>query len=173
MSRTREALLNAEAEHSARYLKKYDHIDIEQKLLLLNLGKEQLTNQNLSELRQSYNCINECIKQPLLALDISLDESFARKEEIKFVFLPVLSKRKRLVLELIDKKVTAASIEKIRSALKHLQNKRIRAEIEKPLSWLDRKNQILKKEYHSLTIDETERAMSTSGTKNILNISSE
>jgi hypothetical protein len=55
--------------------------------------------------------------------------------------------------------VTDASILKIRSALKYIQNSRDREKIEKPLSWLHRKNQFLKKEYDSISIFEKDRTV--------------
>jgi hypothetical protein len=159
MSRTHEALLRAEARHQSRYFKNYNPLDIEQKLLMLNLGKKQLADQTLSSLRRSLIRINECIKHPLASLGVYPDESLQSEEELKMAFIPVLLKRKRLVLELIDTKVTDASILKIRSALKHMQNSRVRENIEKPLSWLHRKNQILKKEYDSISIFEKDRSI--------------
>ena len=155
MSRTHIALLRAEVEHKLKYQKNCDQLDIEPQLRRLNLGKQQLASQNLSELRQSINRINACIQKPLSSLNIDLDELLQGKEELITAFLPVLLKRKRLVLELIDTKVTDASIIKIRSALKHMRNSHARVKIEKPLSWLQRKNQFLKKEYHSIAVAET------------------
>ena len=159
MSRTHEALLRAEASHQARYFTNYNPMDIEQKLLMLNLGKKQLADQTLSSLRRSLIRINECIKHPLESLGIYPDETLRSEAELKEAFLPVLLKRKRMVLELIDTKVTDASILKIRSALKQMQNSRDREKIEKPLSWLHRKNQILKKEYDSISIFEKNQAI--------------
>ncbi|MBT8369767.1 MAG: hypothetical protein KJO34_02320 [Deltaproteobacteria bacterium] len=156
MSRTHIALLRAEAEHKLKYQKNCDQLDIEPQLRRLNLGKQQLARQNLSELRQSINRINACIQKPLSSLNIDLNEFLQGKEELITAFLPVLLKRKRLVLELIDTKVTDASIIRIRSALKHMGNSHARAKIEKPLAWLQRKNQFLKKEYHSISAAETE-----------------
>jgi len=173
MSRTHNALLRAEAEHKSKYQKKCDQLDIKPQLRRLNLGKQQLTSQNLSELRQSINSINECIKQPLSSLNIDLDESLQGKAELIIAFLPVLLERKRLVLELIDTKVTDASIIKIRSALKHMRNRQARAKIEKPLSWLQRKNQLLKREYHSIAVAETRRTMATAEAEISFNESSE
>jgi hypothetical protein len=156
MSRTHEALLRAEAKHQSRYFNNYNPLDIEQKLLLLNLGKKQLRNQSLSNLKQSLIRINECIKQPLASFGISLDESSLSEKELKAAILPVLLKRKRLLLELIDTKVTEASITRIRSALKLMQNSHVREKIEKPLSWLHRKNQFLRKEYDLISVFEKE-----------------
>jgi hypothetical protein len=158
MSRTHEALLRAEATRQSRYFDNYNPLDIEQKLFLLNLGKKQLAKQSLSNLKQSLIRINECIKQPLASFGISPDESSLSEKELKTAILPTLLKRKRLVLELIDTKVTEASIIKIRSALKHMQNSHVREKIEKPLSWLHRKNQFLRKEYDLLSVFEKERA---------------
>jgi len=155
MSRTYEALLQAEAKHRSRHLENHDYLDIEQKLLQLNLSKEHLVNQNLSELVQSLNAINTCIAEPSTALDINSDDSFLSRQDI----LPVFLKRKRLVLELIDTAVTDKSIKSIHSVLSHIQNKNIRNRIEKPLSMLNRKNEILKKEYQSLAVVETECAI--------------
>ncbi len=155
MSRTYEALLQAEAKHKSKYSKNHDYLDIEQKLLQLNLSKEHLVNQNLSELVQSLNAINTCIAEPSTALDINSDDSFLSRQDI----LPVFLKRKRLILELIDTAVTDNSIKRIRSVLNHIQNKNIRNRIEKPLSLLNRKNEILKKEYQSIAVFETECAM--------------
>ena len=156
MSRTHEALLRAEAKHQSRYFNNYNPLDIEQKLLLLNLGKKQLRNQSLSNLKQSLIRINECIKQPLASFGISLDETSMSEKELKTAILPSLLKRKRLVLELVDTKVTEASITRIRSALKLMQNSHVREKIEKPLSWLHRKNQFLRKEYDLISVFEKE-----------------
>ena len=158
MSRTHIALLRAEAEHKLKYQRKCDQLDIEPQLRRLNLGRKQLTSQKLSELRQSFDRINACIQKPLSCLNIGVDDLLQEKEELIAEFMPVLLKRKRLVLELIDTKVTEASISKIRSALKYMENSHARAKIEKPLSWLQRKNQLLKKEYHSILAAETEAA---------------
>ena len=62
MSRTHIALLRAEAEHKLKYQRKCDQLDIEPQLRRLNLGRKQLTNQKLSELRQSFDRINACIQ---------------------------------------------------------------------------------------------------------------
>ena len=161
MSRTHEALLRAEANHQTRYFNNYNPLDIEKKLSLLNLGKKQLANQSLSNLKQSLIRINECIEHPFASFGISPDESSLREEVLKSAFLPVLLKRKRLILELIDTKVTEASITKIRSALKLMQNSHVREKIEKPLSWLHRKNQFIKKEYDLISVFENERSTST------------
>ena len=155
MSRTHIALLRAEAEHKLNYQTNCDQLDIKPQLRRLNLGKQQLASQNLSELRQSIHSINECIKRPLSSLNLDIDESLQGKEALLMALLPILLKRKRRVLELIDAKVTEASIIKIRSALRHMQNSHDRVKIEKPLSWLQRKNQLLKKEYHSIAVAET------------------
>jgi hypothetical protein len=165
MSRTHEALLRAEAKRQSRYFDNYNPLDIEQKLLLLNLGKKQLRNQNLSNLKQSLIRINECIKQPFASFGISLEESSLSEKELKTTILPVLLKRKRLVLELIDTKVTEASITRIRSALKLMQNSHVREKIEKPLSWLHRKNQFLRKEYDLISVFEKEGTAITGETQ--------
>ena len=158
MSRTHEALMRAEATHRSRYFDNYNPLDIEQKLLLLNLGKKQLANQSLANLKQSLIRINECIKQPIASFGlISAECSWSEKELIN-AFLPVLLKRKRLILELIDTKVTDASITKIRSALKLMQNSQVREQIEKPLSWLHRNNQFIRKEYFLISVFEKGRA---------------
>ena len=98
MSRTREALLRAEARHESRYKKSQVPLDIEQNLLPLNLSEKQLANQNLSELIQSLQSINACIKEPALTLESHFKEASLSRENI----IPVLLKRKWLVLELID-----------------------------------------------------------------------
>ena len=153
MSRTHEALLRAEARHKSRYSKSHDPVNIEQKLLQLNLSEEDLANQNLSQLIQSLHSINACIREPSQAVDIYFDESsFSRKE-----IFSVLLKRKWLVLELIDTTVTDKNMKKIRSMLKHIQNNKIRATIEKRLSFLYRKNEILKKEYRSIAAFDAEQ----------------
>lgn len=173
MSRTHEALLRAEAKHQSRYFDNYNPLDIEKKLLLLNLGKKQLANQGLSNLKQSLIRINECIKQPCASFGISPDESSLSEKELKAAILPVLLKRKRLVLELIDTKVTDASITRIRSALKLMQNSQIREKIEKPLSWLHRKNQFLRKEYDLISVFEKERTAVTDEVQESFDESSE
>ena len=173
MSHTHEALLRAVAEHKSTHLRNSDQVNIEEKLLLVNLGEQQLASQDLSELRQSFDFINECINKLFLSFDDDLDESSQRREQLKSAFLPVLLKRKRLVLQLIDTKVTDASILKIRAAMKHLQNGHVRAKIEQSLSWIDRKNQLLKKEYHSIAVVETERAEAVAETENSFNRSLE
>jgi hypothetical protein len=173
MSRTHEALLRAEAKHQSRYFNNYNPLDIERKLLLLNLGKKQLGNQSLSNLRQSLIRINECIEQPFASFGISLDESSLSEKELKTAILPVLLKRKRLVLELIDTKVTEASITRIRSALKLMQNSHVRERIEKPLSWLHRKNQFLRREYDLMSVFEKEGAAITGETQESFDESAE
>lgn len=161
MSRTHEALLRAEAKHESICSINHDDVDIEQKLLQLKLSSEDLENQNLSELTQSLHSINKCLKEPSIALDIDSDESFLGREDI----LPVLLKRKRLVLELIDTIITEKNIEKIRSVVKHIPNYEIQSTIEKHLSLLSRKNEILKKEYRSIAVLDAELPRTITGSK--------
>jgi hypothetical protein len=148
MSRTHEALLRAEAKHELICSITHEDLDIEQKLLQLKLSREDLENQNLSELTQSLHSINKCLNEPSIALDKGSDGSSLGNQDI----LPVLLKRKRLVLELIDTIITEKNIDKIRSVLKHIPNYKIQDTIEKHLSILYRKNEILKKEYRSIAV---------------------
>ena len=149
MSRTHEALLRAEAKHeSICSITHEEDLDIEQKLLQLKLSKEDLENQNLSELTQSLHSINKCLNEPSIALDIGSGGPSVGNKDI----LPILLKRKRLVLELIDTIITEKNIDKIRSVLKHIPNYKIQTTIEKHLSILYRKNEILKKEYRSIAV---------------------
>jgi hypothetical protein len=148
MSRTHEALLRAEAKHESRHLKRYEPPNVEQKLLQLNLSKKQLANQNLSELIQSLHSINACIREPEVALDSYFDEAFFGRKDI----ITLLLKRKWLVLELIDSAVTNRNMKKIRSILQHVQNRKVRDNIEKSLLFLNRKNEILRNEYRSIAV---------------------
>jgi hypothetical protein len=164
MSRTHEALLRAEAKHEAICSMLNGPLDIEQKLLELKLGKEDLENQNLTELTQSLHSINKCLNEPSIALDIESEESLLRREDI----LPALIKRKRFVLELMDTMITEKNVVKIRSLLKQVQNRKMQAKIERYLSILYRKNEILKKEYRSIeNLDAQLPVTITENTKNI------
>jgi hypothetical protein len=163
MSRTHEALLRAEAKHESIRSITHEDLDIEQKLLQLKLSREDLENQNLSELTQSLHSINKCLNEPSIALDIGSDGSSSGNEDI----LPVLLKRKMLVLELIDTIINEKNIDKIRSVLKHIPNHKIQETIEKHLSILYRKNEILKKEYRSIAVLDAGLAKTIAGSKEI------
>jgi hypothetical protein len=163
MSRTHEALLRAEAKHESICSITHEDLDIEQKLLHLKLSREDLENQNLSELTQSLHSINKCLNEPSIALEKGSDGSSLGNQDI----LPVLLKRKRLVLELIDTIITEKNIDKIRSVLKHIPNYKIQETIEKHLSILYRKNKILKKEYRSIAVLDAGLAKTITGSKEI------
>ena len=86
MSRTHEALLRAEAKREAIYCKTQGCSEIEQKMLQLKLGREELEGQNLSELTQSLHTINKFLKEPSKALKINSSDSSLKLEDI----LPIL-----------------------------------------------------------------------------------
>ena len=150
MGRTHEALRRAEAKFESKYSDNHVDVDVQQKLEQMNLSEEKLAKQNLSELLQSLNSLNECIRQPLLALEVDSSESFHSRMKFENKAIPILLKRKRLVLELIDSMVNDIGVKKIRSMLKHIENKSLRTKIKKPLLLLQRKNAFLKKEYDAI-----------------------
>lgn len=150
MGRTHEALRKAEAKFESKYSDNHVDVDVQQKLEQMNLSEEKLAKQNLSELLQGLNTLNECISQPLLAFEVDSSESFHSRMKFENAAVPVLLKRKRLVLELIDTMVNDIGVKKIRSVLKHIESKSLRTKIKKPLLLLQRKNVFLKKEYDAI-----------------------
>jgi len=151
MGRTHEALRRAEAKFESKYsADNHVDFDVQQKLNQMNLSEEKLAKQNLSELMQSLTSLNECISQPLSAFEVDSGGSFHKKMKFENTVIPVLLKRKRLVLELINSMVNDIGIKKIRSALKLIESKPLRAKIKKPLLLLQRKNDFLKKEYDAI-----------------------
>ena len=175
MSLTHEALLRAEAKHDAVYSKTHDQLDSERKLLQLKLGREDLANQSLPELIQSLHAINKCLEEPSIAFEMDSEHSSPGSNDIPRVLL----KRKWLVLELIDTIITEKNDAKIRSVISQVQNTNIQKTVKKYLSFLYRKNEILKKEFRSIAaldkedpaaIDASEEkavALSASGAKSL------
>ena len=156
MGRTHEALRRAEAKFEKRKFQRKqspqnEHIDsfqkLENRLIELELGKDQISNKNLKEIGKSLAQIDGYITSPKSRLDIQLNDS---ETDFKKDVLPILIDRKKLTLDRFNELVSKRKYYNIMKLLQEIADGGIRNSIEKIINELHAKDKILKKEYQKL-----------------------
>jgi hypothetical protein len=159
MARTYEAFRRAESDYQREQAAKrwssenakFTLIEkLESRLVALGLGKDQISTQNLKELRQSLHRVDGWIANPGSFLKLELREIVHSETYFKLNIVPILIERKKLILDYVDELVSERKIKNIRQLVKQVSNKNVSASIVKILDELQTKNSLLKREYQKL-----------------------
>ncbi len=147
MGRTYELLSRAESNLKIRQKQNEIFSELELQLNKIGINEDQLSIQNLSEIRSSLTMLNLFIKSPASFLGLISGDGDGTDAVYRPEIIHKLIKLKRFALMRYDILVNRNKFGQIRRIVKEIKNRDIQSAIEKSLYQLELKDQIVKKEY--------------------------
>ena len=150
MSRTFEALRQAEKSFEGKFLRERPYGNIESNLAKLGLGKEHILKQNYSQLKQSLNLSDSLLKKHIHFLNLHTDNSASSKILGRRILLKTLLIRREYILGRLDKLIIENKFKIIIQLVKKISDNQIRLAIEDVLKDLKVKDDFFMKEYEKM-----------------------
>ena len=150
MSRTFEALRQAEKNYEGKFIHERPYGNIESYLAKTGLGKEHIFKQNYSQLKQSYNLSNSLLKKHIHHFNLHTDKSTSSKILERRILLKTLLIRKKYILGRLDKLIIENKLRIIIQLVKKISDTKIRLSIEKVIKDLEVKDDFFMKEYEKI-----------------------
>jgi hypothetical protein len=124
--------------------------NIDSRLKVLGLGKDQISKQSLKELNKSLQRIDGYISNPESIYKQKYKHNANSEIDFKLSILPILLERKMFTLESFNELVSKKKILNLRRLTKKISDKSVKSSIDKIIDDLQIKDSIIKKEYQKL-----------------------